>query len=96
MQRRSINAANAPQPFGYAQVCEVSDVTRWAFVSGQIPQSVDGVVPETFEAQCRQVWANVETQLKAVDMSLRNILKETKYHADRKNSHERRAISKEI
>ncbi len=81
MERRSVNAANAPQPFGYAQVCEVRDVTRWAFVSGQIPQSADGVVPETFEAQCRQVWTNVETQLKAVDMGLRNIVKVTMFLA---------------
>jgi enamine deaminase RidA (YjgF/YER057c/UK114 family) len=96
MERRSVNAANAPQPFGYAQVCEVSDVKRWAFVSGQIPQSADGIVPETFEAQCRQVWTNVETQLKAVDMSLRNIVKVTMFLADRKYSLESRAIRKEI
>ena len=35
MQKRSINAAGAPQPKGgYAQVCELSDAKRWAFVSG--------------------------------------------------------------
>lgn len=96
MERRSVNAANAPQPFGYAQVCEVRDVTRWAFVSGQIPQSVDGAVPETFDAQCRQVWANVETQLKAVDMGLRNIVKVTTYLADRKYNLENRAVRKDV
>jgi len=96
MERRSINAANAPQPFGYAQVCEVRDATRWAFVSGQIPQSADGVVPETFEAQCRQVWANVETQLKAVDMSLRNIVKVTTFLSGRKYNLENRSVRKDV
>lgn len=96
MERRSVNAANAPQPFGYAQVCEVSDVKRWAFVSGQIPQSADGVVPETFEAQCRQAWANVETQLKAVDMGLRNIVKVTTFLSDRKYNLENRAVRKDV
>jgi enamine deaminase RidA (YjgF/YER057c/UK114 family) len=79
MQRRNINAANAPQPFGYAQVCEVTDAKRLAFVSGQIPQTVDGTVPDTFEAQCRLIWTNIESQLKAVDMTLAVFLSDRKY-----------------
>ena len=84
MQRRNVNAANAPQPFGYAQVCEISGAQRLAFVSGQIPQTVDGTVPDTFEAQCRLIWANIESQLKAVDMTLADVIKVTVFLSDRK------------
>lgn len=96
MQRRNINAANAPQPFGYAQVCEISDAKRWAFVSGQIPQSADGTVPETFDAQCRQVWANIESQLKAVDMTLADVVKVTVFLSDRKYALENRTVRQSV
>jgi enamine deaminase RidA (YjgF/YER057c/UK114 family) len=96
MQRRNINAANAPQPFGYAQVCEISDAKRLAFVSGQIPQTSDGTVPEGFEAQCRLVWANIESQLKAVDMTLADVVKVTVFLSDRKYALENRAIRQSV
>lgn len=71
MQRRSVNAADAPHAAGgYAQVCEVSGARRIAFVSGQIPVTSEGDTPSGFAAQCRMVWANIEAQLRAVDMSL--------------------------
>lgn len=96
MQRRNINAANAPQPFGYAQVCEISDAKRLAFVSGQIPQTPDGTVPEGFEAQCRLVWANIESQLKAVDMTLADVVKVTVFLSDRKYALENRTIRQSV
>jgi len=96
MQRRNVNAANAPQPFGYAQVCEISGAQRLAFVSGQIPQTVDGTVPETFEAQCRLIWANIESQLKAVDMTLADVVKVTVFLSDRKYALENRAIRQSV
>jgi 2-iminobutanoate/2-iminopropanoate deaminase len=96
MQRRDINAATAPQPFGYAQVCEVSGAQRLAFISGQIPQAVDGTVPDTFEAQCRLVWANIESQLKAIDMTFANLVKVTVFLSDRKYGVENRVIRQSI
>ena len=93
MQKRSISAVNAPQPKGgYAQVCEFSDARRWAFVSGQIPQTADGTVPADFTAQARLAWANVESQLKAVDMTLTNIVKVTTFLSDRKYNIENRSV----
>lgn len=97
MQKRSINAAGAPQPAGgYAQICEVSDAKRWAFVSGQIPQAVDGTTPESFAEQARLVWANIEIQLKAADMTLDNLVKVTTFLADRKYNLDNRSIRNEI
>jgi len=97
MDRRNLNAADAPRPSGgYSQVCEVSNSTRLAFVSGQIPQSADGTVPSDFESQARLAWRNVEAQLRAVDMSLANIVKVTTYLSDRRYSGENRDIRNQV
>jgi enamine deaminase RidA (YjgF/YER057c/UK114 family) len=97
MQKRSISAASAPQPKGgYAQVCEFSEPKRWAFVSGQIPQAADGTVPTDFTAQARLVWANIESQLKAVDMTLADIVKVTTFLSDRKYNVENRSVRAEV
>jgi 2-iminobutanoate/2-iminopropanoate deaminase len=97
MRKRSVSAARAPQPRGgYAQVCELSDAKRWAFVSGQIPQTADGTVPADFTAQARLVWANIESQLKAVDMALTDIVKVTTFLSDRKYSVENGAVRQDV
>ncbi len=97
MQKRSMSAASAPQPKGgYAQVCEVSEPKRWAYVSGQIPQTADGTVPTDFTAQARLVWTNIESQLKAVDMTLANIVKVTTFLSDRKYNIENRTVRAEV
>lgn len=97
MQKRSINAAGAPQPAGgYAQLCEVSDARRWAFVSGQIPQDTDGNVPESFTEQARLVWANIETQLRDADMTLDNLVKVTTFLSDRTYNPDNRTVRNEV
>ncbi|MBB4186374.1 enamine deaminase RidA (YjgF/YER057c/UK114 family) [Sinorhizobium terangae] len=84
MKRDNINAINAPQPRGgYSQAVSVENFQRLLFVSGQIPMTSDGVLPEGFEAQARQVWLNIDAQLKAAGMTKDNIVKVTTYLADR-------------
>ncbi|MFQ6241694.1 RidA family protein [Sinorhizobium meliloti] len=86
MKRDNINTLNAPQPRGgYSQAVSVEDFRRMLFVSGQIPVTSDDVVPEGFEAQARQVWLNVDAQLKAAGMSKTDIVKVTTYLADRQH-----------
>ena len=86
MKRDNINALNAPQPRGgYSQAVSVEDFRRMLFVSGQIPVTSDDVLPEGFEAQARQVWLNVDAQLKAAGMSKTDIVKVTTYLADRQH-----------
>ncbi len=76
MNRRDINAPDAPAPAGaYTQAVEVSGVTRTLYVSGQVPAGLDGKVPDDLASQCRLAWANVEAQLRAAGMSLDNIVK---------------------
>jgi 2-iminobutanoate/2-iminopropanoate deaminase len=84
MKRDNINAMSAPQPRGgYSQAVSIESFRRLLFVSGQIPMTSDDVVPEGFEAQARQVWHNVDAQLRAAGMSKADIVKVTTYLADR-------------
>ncbi|MDK1377932.1 MULTISPECIES: RidA family protein [unclassified Sinorhizobium] len=93
MKRDNINAINAPQPRGgYSQAVSVEDFQRLLFVSGQIPMTSDDVLPEGFEAQARQVWLNIDAQLKAAGMTKANIVKVTTYLADRNHTLANREI----
>jgi 2-iminobutanoate/2-iminopropanoate deaminase len=96
-QIRARNAGDvAAAVGGYAQVCEVRGAQRLAFVSGQVPQAQDGQVPEGFADQCRLVWANVESQLRAVDMTLDSIVKVTTFLACREHADGNAAIRNEV
>lgn len=93
LKRDNINALNAPQPRGgYSQAVSIEDFRRVLFISGQIPVTSDEVVPEGFEAQARQVWRNVDAQLKAAGMSKTDIVKVTTYLADRQHAIANREI----
>lgn len=97
MNKRLINAPGAPAPVGgYSQALEISEVRRTVYVSGQVPVTKDGSVPEGFGAQCRLVWANIEAQLRAADMTLDNIVKLTTYLADRRYGQENREVRREV
>ncbi len=96
MKRDNINALSAPQPRGgYSQAVSIESFRRLLFISGQVPMNSDDVVPEGFEAQARQVWLNVDAQLKAAGMSKTDIVKVTTYLADRQHVIENREIRNE-
>jgi len=97
MEKRTINAPEASAPAGgYSQALEVSGHTRTVFVSGQIPETKDGVVPEDFGSQCRLVWWNIEAQLRAAGMSLDNIVKVTTFLSDRRYAVENSQVRQEV
>jgi 2-iminobutanoate/2-iminopropanoate deaminase len=97
MQRRTINAPDAPQAAGgYAQAVEVTGATRTLHVSGQIPQAADGTVPPAFADQCRLAWANLEAQLRAAGMTLDDLVKVTTFLADRRFAAENRAVRQAV
>jgi 2-iminobutanoate/2-iminopropanoate deaminase len=97
MKIRSVDAPDAPRALGgYSQVCEVSGAQRFAFVSGQIPESVDGDTPGTFAEQCRLIWRNIEAQLRAADMTLDNVVKVTTFLSDRQFAAENRAVREQV
>jgi enamine deaminase RidA (YjgF/YER057c/UK114 family) len=78
MQRRDLNAPNAPLPVAaYTQAIEVSGATRTLYISGQVGQRVDGTIPDDIVEQSRLAWQNLEAQLKAAGMTLDNLVKIT-------------------
>jgi 2-iminobutanoate/2-iminopropanoate deaminase len=91
VQLRSINAKSAPQAVGgYSQALETTNGTRRLYISGQIPVTRDGTVPESFGAQARLAWTNVLAQLEAADMTIGNLVKVTIFLSDRKFALENR------
>src|SRR5271169_3113252 len=97
MKKRLINSNEAQAPLGWhSHALEASDVRRIVFVSGQIPVTKDGQVPQGFRAQCRLVWANVSAQLRAADMTLENIVRITTYLSDRSYGQENRDVRGEV
>jgi enamine deaminase RidA (YjgF/YER057c/UK114 family) len=97
MTRRPINAADAPQPAGgYAQALEIAGASRLLFISGQIPETVDGGVPADFESQARLCWKNIEAQLAAAGMTLDNLVKATIFLSDRRFAIPNRTVRNEV
>jgi enamine deaminase RidA (YjgF/YER057c/UK114 family) len=97
MQRRDINAPDAPPPAGqYSQAVEVTGATRTLYVSGQIPAAPDGSVPPDIATQCQLAWNNIAAQLRAAGMGFDNIVKITTIlpdHADLPASRTARAAA---
>ena len=85
-----------PVEGSYPQAVEVAGATRWLYLSGQIPVRPDGSLPASFEDQCRQCWANIETQLAAAGMSLDNLVKVTTFLSDRRYALENREVRLEV
>jgi len=97
MQTKPFNASDAPAPGGgYSQALQVSGQTRMLFVSGQIPETKEGLVPPDFESQCRLVWQNIEAQLRAAEMSFQNLVKVTTFLSDRRHALENSRVRQEM
>ena len=97
METRSVNSPEAPGASGgYAQAIEVSGAQRFLFISGQIPVSVEGRVPESFTGQARLVWRNIRAQLESAGMGLENIVKHTTFLSDRRYRSQNSEVRKEF
>jgi 2-iminobutanoate/2-iminopropanoate deaminase len=78
MQRRDLNAPDAPAPVAaYTQAIEVSGGSRTLYISGQVGQRMDGTIPDEIAEQSRLAWQNLEAPLKAAGMTLDNLVKVT-------------------
>jgi len=76
MQIRHVNAPDAPAPSGqFTHAVEVTGATRTVYISGQVGTAMDGSVPEDATEQGRLVWHNILAQLRAVGMTVDNIVK---------------------
>jgi 2-iminobutanoate/2-iminopropanoate deaminase len=97
MQRRDINASDAPAPVGaYTHTIEVKGAERTVYISGQVGVDRQGNVPPDMAGQAKNVWSNLEAQLRAVGMTLDNIVKITTILPDRADLAESRRIREEV
>ena len=97
MKLKRIDAPNAPVPGGgYVQAMEVTNSDRLLFISGQVPDTIDGTTPEDFEEQARLIWANLIAQLNAANMTLDNLVKVTFFLSDRKYIDGYRKVRQEV
>jgi enamine deaminase RidA (YjgF/YER057c/UK114 family) len=72
-----------PPAGAYSMGVEVGQHRRLLFISGQVPETPEGAVPEGFEAQCEQAWRNVIEVLAAADLRLEHLVKVTTFLTDR-------------
>jgi enamine deaminase RidA (YjgF/YER057c/UK114 family) len=67
------------KPLGqYSQITRVK-ASEFVFIAGQVGADRDGKVSEDFDAQCGQVYANIETALKSVGANWGNVVEFTTY-----------------
>lgn len=84
------------QPRSYAQGALVADASQILYLSGQVPETPDGGVPEGFDEQCRLVWRNLLAVLGQAGMSARNLAKVTVFLADREHREANARIRHEV
>lgn len=81
---------------GYANALEVGSDHRLLFISGQIPETPDGLVPDDPEDQCRLVWSHVVSCLRSADMEVTDLVKVTTYLSDRALADVNTAVRREV
>jgi enamine deaminase RidA (YjgF/YER057c/UK114 family) len=75
-ERRFISPDTLPRPFGYSHVVDVP-ASRIVYVSGQVPLDTAGelVGAGDFQAQARQVFANLNAALEAAGVGWDDVVK---------------------
>jgi 2-iminobutanoate/2-iminopropanoate deaminase len=97
MELRAIHPPTVPEATGgYVNAMLVEGASRLLFVSGQIPQTRGGTVPDDIEEQCRLVWANILASLTAGGMAITNLVKVTTFLADREFATANTAVRNEV
>jgi 2-iminobutanoate/2-iminopropanoate deaminase len=73
-----------PQPRSYAGGgVLLAEASKLLYITAQVPESVDGQVPDGFEAQARLAWRNLLGVLADAHMTERNLVRVSIYLADR-------------
>jgi enamine deaminase RidA (YjgF/YER057c/UK114 family) len=85
-----------PAVGGYSHAAIVPAGTELLFVAGQVPQDLDGSVPEDFTGQARLAWRNVERCLEAGGFTLDDLVKVSMYIRDREYRVANREVRHEV
>ena len=90
------NPDSVPAPQGnYSLGLELPAGSRLLFVSGQIPEALDGEVPPGFEDQCNLVWDHILAILRSAEMSAASIVKITTFLTRREDAEANSRIRRE-
>jgi len=76
------NPEGLGQPLGqYSQITRVRNPAEWLFVAGQLSTDVQGAIigADDFDAQCVQVFKNIEAALKSAGANWSNVVQFTTY-----------------
>jgi enamine deaminase RidA (YjgF/YER057c/UK114 family) len=76
------NPEGLGKPLGqYSQMARVKNVSEWLFIAGQLSTDVAGniVGVDDFDAQCQQIFRNIEAALKSAGAGWGNIVQFTTY-----------------
>ena len=76
------NPGTLPKPLGqYSHLTRVKAASEFVFIAGQLAAGPDGkmVGADDFDAQCVQVFANIEAALKSVGAGWGNVVQFTTY-----------------
>jgi reactive intermediate/imine deaminase len=75
-EKRFLSPDTLPAPFGYSHVVD-APASRIVYVSGQVPLDTEGqlVGEADFEAQVRQVFANLTAALEAAGVGWSDVVK---------------------
>ena len=96
MAGHAIHSANAPAAIGpYSQAVQIENLV---FLSGQIPldpQTME-MVNTSFEAEVRQVFANITSVLEAANASIEDVVKFTVFLTDISNFDQVNSVMNEI
>jgi 2-iminobutanoate/2-iminopropanoate deaminase len=90
------NPDSVPAPQGnYSLGLELPAGSRLLFVSGQIPETLDGEVPPDFEDQCNLVWDHILSILRSAEMPAASIVKITTFLTRREDAEDNGRIRRE-
>ena len=70
------------KPLGqYSQITRVKNASEWLFIAGQLATDVSGNIigADDFDAQCQQVFKNIEAALKSAGAGWGNVVQFTTY-----------------
>jgi 2-iminobutanoate/2-iminopropanoate deaminase len=82
-----VNSPDAPAAAGgYSQALALEGAKQLLFISGQVPETKDGQVPDRFADQADLVWRHVLAQLTAAGMDVANLVKVTTFLSSREHA----------
>jgi 2-iminobutanoate/2-iminopropanoate deaminase len=92
-----VDPPTVPAPVGgYHNGLHVDGAARWLYISGQIPVTASGDVPDNFTGQCTLVWQHIAATLTAARMDMANLVKVTTYLSDRRYAGTNSAVRSEF